>query len=38
MLWPAHYGALTQLWAGTMPEAINYNGEVRDACAKLNNP
>ncbi|KAK7682532.1 hypothetical protein QCA50_014332 [Cerrena zonata] len=27
MLWPAHYGALTQLWAGTMPEAINYNGE-----------
>ncbi|TBU29866.1 NAD(P)-binding protein [Dichomitus squalens] len=26
-LWPIPYGALTQLWAGTMPEALNYNGE-----------
>lgn len=23
------YGALTQLYAGTMPEAVNYNGKVR---------
>ncbi len=28
MLYPTPYGALTQLFAGTMPEAINYNGEV----------
>ncbi|KAJ3485815.1 hypothetical protein NLI96_g4701 [Meripilus lineatus] len=27
MLYPAPYGALTQLWAGTMPETINYNGQ-----------
>ncbi|KAI0076330.1 NAD(P)-binding protein [Panus rudis PR-1116 ss-1] len=26
-LWPASYGALTQLWAGTTPEALHYNGE-----------
>ncbi|PIL31377.1 hypothetical protein GSI_06077 [Ganoderma sinense ZZ0214-1] len=26
-LYPTPYGALTQLWAGTMPEALNYNGE-----------
>ncbi|TFK84291.1 NAD(P)-binding protein [Polyporus arcularius HHB13444] len=26
-LWPVEYGALTQLYAGTMPEALNYNGE-----------
>ena len=24
------YGALTQLWAGTMPEALEHNGEVRN--------
>ena len=29
ILYPAPYGALTQLFAGTMPEALNYNGEVR---------
>ncbi|KAI1793118.1 NAD(P)-binding protein [Ganoderma leucocontextum] len=27
VLYPTPYGALTQLWAGTMPEAVNYNGE-----------
>ncbi|KAI0775581.1 NAD-P-binding protein [Trametes elegans] len=25
--YPTPYGALTQLYAGTMPEALNYNGE-----------
>ena len=29
VLYPAPYGALTPLFAGTMPEALNYNGEVR---------
>ncbi|PIL34954.1 hypothetical protein GSI_02741 [Ganoderma sinense ZZ0214-1] len=29
LLYPAPFGALTQLFAGTMPEALNYNGEVR---------
>lgn len=28
LLYPAPDGALTQLFAGTMPEALNYNGEV----------
>ena len=28
-MYPAPYGALTQLWAGTMPEAATFNGEVR---------
>ncbi|KAK7682520.1 hypothetical protein QCA50_014320 [Cerrena zonata] len=27
LLFPASYGALTQLWAGTMPETLNHNGE-----------
>ncbi|KAM5535833.1 hypothetical protein V8D89_010451 [Ganoderma adspersum] len=27
ILYPTPYGALTQLWAGTMPEAVNFNGE-----------
>ncbi|KAH9925604.1 NAD(P)-binding protein [Epithele typhae] len=27
MLYPTPYGALTQLYAGTMPEAVNHNGE-----------
>jgi len=27
-LYPAWYGALTPLWAATMPETIAYNGEV----------
>ncbi|KZT65718.1 NAD(P)-binding protein [Daedalea quercina L-15889] len=26
LLYPAHLGALTQLWAGTMPEALDHNG------------
>lgn len=26
---PVPMGALTQLWAGTMPEALNHNGKVR---------
>ena len=29
MTYPAHYGALTQLWAATMPEVVDHNGEVR---------
>ena len=28
LLYPTPYGALTQLYAGTMPEALRYNGEV----------
>ena len=28
LLHPAPMGALTQLWGGTMPETLNYNGEV----------
>ena len=28
LFYPTPYGALTQLFAGTMPEALNYNGEV----------
>ena len=28
VLYRAPYGALTQLWAGTMPDALNHNGEV----------
>ena len=32
-LWPVEYGALTQLYAGTMPEALNHNGEVRVSSA-----
>lgn len=28
LLYPTPYGALTQLFTGTMPEALNYNGEV----------
>ncbi|KAH9945575.1 NAD-P-binding protein [Amylocystis lapponica] len=27
MTYPVSFGALTQLWAGTMPETLNYNGE-----------
>ena len=29
-LYTVEYGALTQLWAGTMPEALEHNGEVRN--------
>ncbi|KAI0662127.1 NAD(P)-binding protein [Cubamyces menziesii] len=35
MLYPTPYGALTQLFAGTMPEAINYNGEFLIPWARL---
>ena len=28
LVYPAPLGALTQLWAGTMPETAKYNGEV----------
>ena len=28
MLHPVHLGSLTQLWAGTMPEALNHNAGV----------
>ncbi len=31
-LFPADMGALTQLWAGTSPEAGKLNGEVRACC------
>ncbi|KAF8326150.1 hypothetical protein F5887DRAFT_900334, partial [Amanita rubescens] len=29
------YGALTQLYAGTMPEAVNYNGKYLYPWARL---
>ncbi|TBU26106.1 NAD(P)-binding protein [Dichomitus squalens] len=35
LLYPAPYGALTQLFAGTMPEALNYNGEFLIPWARL---
>jgi len=35
MLYPSPYGALTQLWAGTMPETLNYNGEFLIPWARL---
>ncbi|CAL1713794.1 unnamed protein product [Somion occarium] len=35
MLYPASYGALTQLWAGTMPETLNHNGEFLIPWARL---
>ncbi|KAI0350182.1 NAD-P-binding protein [Trametes cingulata] len=35
MLYPTPYGALTQLFAGTMPEALNYNGEFMIPWARL---
>ncbi|KAG8909508.1 hypothetical protein FRC02_007749, partial [Tulasnella sp. 418] len=33
--YPSHYGALTQLWAGTSPEAKDYNGEFFVPWARL---
>ena len=27
VLWPTPYGALTQLWAGTSPDALSANGK-----------
>ncbi|RPD56663.1 NAD(P)-binding protein [Lentinus tigrinus ALCF2SS1-7] len=35
LLYPTPYGALTQLFAGTMPEALNYNGEFLIPWARL---
>jgi len=35
MLYPAHYGALTQLWGGLMPEPLSYNGEFLIPWARL---
>ncbi|KAI0953970.1 hypothetical protein AcW1_006721 [Taiwanofungus camphoratus] len=35
MTYEPPYGALTQLWAGTMPEALNYNGEYLIPWARL---
>ena len=32
---PIEYGALTQLWAGTMPEALEHNCEVRAILSSL---
>lgn len=34
MLYHASYGALTQLWAGTSPEGLEFNGKV---CLRLRN-
>ncbi|EJF57874.1 NAD(P)-binding protein [Dichomitus squalens LYAD-421 SS1] len=35
LLKPVEYGVLTQLFAGTMPEALNYNGEFLIPWARL---
>ncbi|KAI0372200.1 NAD(P)-binding protein [Pilatotrama ljubarskyi] len=35
MLYPTPYGALTQLFAGSMPEALKYNGEFLIPWARL---
>ncbi|KAI1790000.1 NAD(P)-binding protein [Ganoderma leucocontextum] len=35
LLYPAPFGALTQLFSGTMPEALNYNGEFMIPWARL---
>ncbi|TFY57558.1 hypothetical protein EVJ58_g6951 [Rhodofomes roseus] len=35
ILRPAPFGALTQLWAGTMPEAINHNGKYAIPAARI---
>ncbi|PIL34966.1 hypothetical protein GSI_02753 [Ganoderma sinense ZZ0214-1] len=35
LLYPAPFGALTQLFAGTMPEALNYNGEFMIPWARV---
>jgi len=35
MLSPAPMGALTQLWGGTMPEALDYNGEYLIPWARI---
>ncbi|KAL0961442.1 hypothetical protein HGRIS_006387 [Hohenbuehelia grisea] len=38
LLHPAEKGALTQLWAGTMPETESYNGEYLSAWARIVKP
>ncbi|OCH84298.1 NAD(P)-binding protein [Obba rivulosa] len=35
ILYPAPYGALTQLWGGLMPEPLKYNGEFLIPWARL---
>lgn len=35
VLRPPSFGALTQLWAGTMPEALNHNGEYLVPTAQI---
>ncbi|KAI0725375.1 NAD(P)-binding protein [Fomitopsis betulina] len=37
-LYPVDYGALGQLWAGTMPEALNHNGEFVVPWARVASP
>ncbi len=36
LLYPVELGALTQLYAGTMPDAANYNGKASQECLTLN--
>ncbi|KAI5115497.1 hypothetical protein M0805_000110, partial [Coniferiporia weirii] len=38
ILYPAPLGALTQLWAGTMPEAATYNGKYLIPWARVGEP
>ncbi len=37
-LYPAPMGALTQLYAGTMPEGANLGGQVRVSCSFTPDP
>ncbi|KZT71966.1 NAD(P)-binding protein [Daedalea quercina L-15889] len=37
-LYPVEYGALGQLWAGTMPEALKHNGEYVAPWARVDAP
>ena len=36
--YPAPFGALTQLWAGTMPETADYNGKYLIPWARVGEP
>lgn len=36
--YPAPMGALTQLWAGTMPETVDYNGKYFIPWARVGEP
>ncbi|THG97601.1 hypothetical protein EW026_g4430 [Hermanssonia centrifuga] len=38
LLFPAEYGPLTQLYAGTSPEAMEYNGKYLRPWARLGEP